>query len=335
MYYSNLPYRITTQQLRQNSEAILAVNKPKDLAKLLETKVTNLKKLILQPAYKRFHIPKANGERRLIESPERELYDIQRKLNFYLRAVYHLHKPDCVYSFIITTTDGEENKNIYTNALKHAKSEWLLQLDLDDFFPNISAGRILRLFTEPPFSFPADIAGLLTGLCTYQEHLPTGACTSPILSNLVAIEMDKKLLKLSKTYGWTYTRFVDDLFFSWKKEFKKQHLKEIGKAVEAAGFQLEHDKMQQNRMKDEPEITGLIIKDGVPDVAPSFIKALKADIDLFHQLTSVRLLERNLVPQVVIGRFKQYLQGQINFVRSIRGENHKTLLELRNRLMAA
>ena len=48
----------------------------------------------------------------------------------------------------------------------------------------------------------------------YTGSLPQGAPSSPMLSNLVGFKMDIDIEKLSEMYGFTYTRYADDLFLS-------------------------------------------------------------------------------------------------------------------------
>ena len=58
------------------------------------------------------------------------------------------------------------------------------------------------------------MAFYLASLCSYEGALPQGAPTSPYLSNIIAKQLDKRLIGLSQRYNLRYTRYADDLTFS-------------------------------------------------------------------------------------------------------------------------
>src|SRR5207237_495069 len=60
-----------------------------------------------------------------------------------------------------------------------------------------------------------DAARLLTLLTTLDGGLPQGAPTSPGLSNFVNRELDARLAARAAVAGARYTRYCDDLAFSW------------------------------------------------------------------------------------------------------------------------
>ena len=63
-----------------------------------------------------------------------------------------------------------------------------------------------------------EIATILAQLTCYNGHLPQGAPTSPIITNLIMNILDIRILKLCKKYRLTYTRYADDLTFSTNYE---------------------------------------------------------------------------------------------------------------------
>ena len=44
-------------------------------------------------------------------------------------------------------------------------------------------------------------------------YLPQGAPTSPILTNIVCLDLDNELTELSKRFGVTYSQYADDMSF--------------------------------------------------------------------------------------------------------------------------
>ena len=87
---------------------------------------------------------------------------------------------------------------------------------MDNFFPSINFGRVYGFFIKDKnFCLSPKIATVIAQITCYENHLPQGAPTSPIVSNLIAKILDIHLLKLAKKYNLTYTRYADDLTFSY------------------------------------------------------------------------------------------------------------------------
>lgn len=324
---------ITTHVLKEKGIAFLACDNLKDLSWFFRIELNFLKKMANKPHYKHFYIPKPGGKKRLIETPAPALKRLQKAIAFHLQGVYQHFLPDASYGFIMATADEPNVRNIYSNALRHVGKKWVLNIDLEDFFHNIKIEKVRKTFQNAPFNFSKNASLRIAQLLTFQSRLPQGAPTSPVISNIVAIQLDKKLEELAEMHGWVYTRFVDDMTFSANKKFEEIHTQTIRNIIVGEGFKINENKVRITREKDEPEITGLILKNGKPDISPQYIKGLKKDIDLFHELTSPRTLERGIFPSKLLWRFRQSLMGQINFVKFVKGEDHKTYFKLKRRLI--
>ena len=156
--------------------------------------------------YKTFDIPKKSGGTRQISTPITALKIIQRKLNQVLQAVYQT-KPS-VHGFV-------SSKNVVTNAQNHVKKRYVLNIDLKDFFPSVNFGRVRGMFMATPYGLHPDVATVLAQICCYNNHLPQGAPTSPIITNMICAKMDGQLQRLAKECKATYTRYADDITF-WR-----------------------------------------------------------------------------------------------------------------------
>lgn len=318
----------TSYQLRLNAERFLAVRTPDELAQNLSVKPADLLEAVEHPRYVQFHLPKPNGDQRLIESAEKPLRPIQKVLQQRLQSVYYTVRPNSAYGGLITPFDEPHVRNIYTNALQHIGKKWLLTFDLKDFFPNIRSSRVFEVFSAPPFSFPPELAQLLTRLCTHQDRLPQGAATSPALSNLVCLSIDHQLESLAAARGWVFTRFIDDMTFSGKKRFKDKHLTDIAALLEADGFVVNHHKVLMCRVKDEPEVTGLVLRGDKPDVSPQFLRDLEGEITFYRALTEMGAAALQHFNAQALQRFRQQVLGKLNFLRFVRGERHRSVVRL-------
>ena len=106
----------------------------------------------------------------------------------------------------------------------------MIRVDLKDFFPSIQFRRVKGLFTH--LGYNEGVASILALLCTEsprvaltldgqkkhvaigERQLPQGACTSPAITNILCRRLDSRLTGIATRYGFTYTRYADDLVFS-------------------------------------------------------------------------------------------------------------------------
>lgn len=319
--------------MRENARDFMAMKTRGDLAKLLGVKLEELEAVAAKPQYYQFTIPKPDGGKRLIETAEKGLKAVQRRLSMYFQSVYRLVLPRCAYGSVLCPVDDPKPRHIYTNAQQHIGKKWLLNMDIKDFFPTITAPRIFSLFTGHPFQLPESVAQLLVQLVMNQDRLPQGASASPILSNLICLGLDAELEKIADKKGWTYTRYIDDMVFSWKKRFKQNHIDELCKIIQAADFEVNPSKIKCSRVKDEPVITGLILKAEKPDVSTEFIHELENDIAIYQGLIATRMALDTLISGKSLQYMYQHLLGRLQFVRFVRGPNHKSYLRLRYKLL--
>lgn len=162
-------------------------------------------------AYKDYHIQKKTGGFRKISAPIPSLKWGQHWIqhNILERVIDSL--PDSVHGFI-------KNRSIQTNALPHVNSEWIINIDLKDFFDSISRKKVLDFFSQ--LGYEDSVSTFLSNVCTkfsdatYQRALPQGAPTSPLLANLLTIDLDKDIERLAHNLDMRYTRYADDITLS-------------------------------------------------------------------------------------------------------------------------
>lgn len=175
--------------------------------------------------YHEFEIPKRDGRRRTISAPEGELMKAQRLV--LRRVLGRLKAHPAAHGF-------ERKRSIVTNAQAHAGKAVVARMDVEQFFPSTSRERVERFFRKIGWSREA--AGVLTRLCTWHGGLPQGAPTSPRLSNLVNYRLDVRLDAAAKGMGAVYTRYADDITFSFAGgEGGKARNPKTGKVIEVAG----------------------------------------------------------------------------------------------------
>lgn len=160
--------------------------------------------------YTSFDIPKKDGSSRRIDAPCKGLRTIQRALNHVFQIVYTPH---------VAAMGFVPERSVATNAQRHIGQRYVYNIDLKDFFPSITSGRVFKRLQSKPFGLQEGVARIIADLCCYEnaEHrhvLPQGAPTSPTITNFICERLDIKLSRLAKAYGLNYTRYADDITFS-------------------------------------------------------------------------------------------------------------------------
>lgn len=318
---------------------LLCIDDARDVCEYLQTPRSILEELINAPKYRRFTVAKRKGGMRTIEAPEYRLKDIHRTLNIGLQAIYANNTNPAVHGFVKKQEESEFSSPIVCNALPHVGKDFLLNVDLADFFPSIPAFRIKQLFISDRFGFNEQTANTLTLLTTYNGHLPQGAPTSPIISNFICEQMDWELGKLAANRKWTYTRYADDLTFSSDDAFTDESIELIRAIIVANQFIINEKKLRRKGKGRRKEVTGLIVNEKV-NVNREFVRSVRAmlhDLEI-NGLTSATAHHFKNSPVVQANDqyvFIQRLRGYISFIGQVRGKGdpifnrfHEKLQEL-------
>lgn len=264
-------------------EDFLRIHNHDELASFFGMTYESLSKLIYKtpPIYKyhQFEIPKKSGGTRTILSPSKRLKGIQKKLSDVLYEVYP--GKDSAHGF-------SEGKSIVTNAERHLGKKYIFNLDLEDFFGSIHFGRVRNLFKSSVFEFDNTVSTILAQICCFNNVLPQGAPTSPVISNMIAWKLDCKLQQLAKITNSTYTRYADDISFSFT--CSKRRLPEeivvlrdgeaspghaITRIIEENGFNINYGKVRLCSKYTRMEVTGLKVNE-FPNVPRSFVKQISS-----------------------------------------------------------
>ena len=289
----------------------------------------------LNISYRSFHVRKANGKMRLIEAPAEDLKEVLRQFNYYLQCIYFLNQSEASQGYIITPKNEKSKKNVLENARQHLNKAYLLNVDFQDFFHQISEQRITHLLSTPPFYFESETAQTLAKLFCYKGRLPMGANTSPALSNLYTIVLDNELSQWATSYNVTYTRFVDDLSFSTNDfEFIPKHFQEVDAICKQNGYMINPEKIKYLGKDSIKKVTGLILRETV-DIEDTFYQQLNQDLNRMKHLVEVILINRGVVMNEEVRMFKQEIEGQINFIGMIEGYNSQIFYEYRKKLKTA
>lgn len=323
-------------QLRLSAEALGEARRPADLARLLGLTLHRLTQVAAQPAYSVFQVPKRDGSARLIEDPDPALKAVQRRLNELLQAVYYFEKPEAVFGFVLNPVDDPAPRHIVSHAERHIGCRRLINIDLEDFFHQVTETRVLAGLQTPPFVFDGECAALLTRLCTWKGRLPMGAPTSPVLSNLAFRDADLALTRLSRERSWLYTRYADDLTFSTRTDtMQPGDLAETAHYLESAlGYRVHPEKRRFSGDGDLKTVTRLVVT-GTDVILPDDFYA-----ELGHTLDDLRSARK---VQHKMGRrhthwlveYQQRVEGMLAFAGHVLGDADPRYTALLDRYHAA
>jgi len=264
-----------------------------------------------KPRYRTFSTPKKGGGERLIETPFAELKKLQSILSNYLQSTYYFEKSSAAYGFIVGVRNEEDRRNVLTNAQKHINKPFMVNIDLKDFFHAVSQKRVIQIFSGPPFYFKRDLPTILAGLTTYENHLPMGTPTSPVLSNFACRALDVELTAFAERMNLVYTRYADDMTFSANQKIDAQAFNVLKGIIEKAGFIINERKLKFYGPNDPKIITGLIVTDKVT-LEPGYLPRLKEEIQRLKEVV-VTQNEQGQFSNRWVEQFTRQVRGRLNF----------------------
>ena len=252
-----------------------------DLRKLLNVKSPNQLGFFLLASdhkngpYTTHTIPKRDGTERKICAPKKQLKWVQKQILRHILSKVPPHS--AAHGFV-------NGRSTVSNASPHVGAELVVKFDLKDFFPTVHYFRVMGLFAS--LGYPVDncmfgtddesrqIAPVLARLCCYTPDpkewgtatLPQGAPTSPAISNLVCRRLDARLEGLAEVNKGVYTRYADDLTFS----FKTAEGLSLGRfrwwvdqVCQQEGFTVNQEKFRVIRDSQRQMVTGIVVNEAV------------------------------------------------------------------------
>lgn len=158
-------------------------------------------------------------------------------------------------------------------------ANFVLNVDLKDFFPSIIASKVYGIFSTIGYS--KKIAALLTNLTVFEGRLPQGAPTSPKLANLICLKLDARIQGYAGPRGLVYTRYADDISISAQTIKKLMNARSIlDKIISSEGLAINHRKTSLQGTMRRKEITGLVLADSRVGIGRATARKIRAEI--FH-----------------------------------------------------
>lgn len=293
--------------------------------------------------YKTFSIKKKSGGDRQINSPADGLRSILRVLNVIFQCCSTPH--ESANGFVL-------NKSIVTNAKRHLNKHYVYNIDLKDFFHSFDRNRVKMALMREPFSLNGDkepVAFIIASLCTHpllineslKVVLPQGSPTSPTLTNLLCLNLDRRLNGLAKKIGADYSRYADDITFSSHRNVfnSETFIKELKRIIEVdQDLRINDKKTRLQKFGYRQEVTGLTVNEKV-NVQKRYVKQVrmwiyywekygysKAQQIFIKDYTKDKGHVKNLNSQL-----SNVISGKLDFLRMVKGEGDSTYSSLYSR----
>ena len=322
------------EKLQENHLPILETDK--DLAALLQVEYATLRHLtyhrdvVTFDNYHRFDIPKKSGGMRHIAAPKTKLKAAQRQILD--QILEKIPVSDMAHGFL-------KSKSVVTGAKVHqTRPDLLINMDLENFFPTITFERVRGLFQS--FGYSGYIASLLAMICTYCERmpmeikgetkyiktseriLPQGSPASPMITNIICKRMDQRISGLCKKLGFIYTRYADDMSFSYIGDTEQisigGFLHSIQKIIEEEGFSVKQEKTHILRRNNRQYVTGIVINNEEIGVPRKWVKVLRASIHNAEQLQKSG--------QKLSKETRMEIKGKIAWLRSVNATRYQKII---------
>ncbi|MBS1302154.1 reverse transcriptase domain-containing protein [Loktanella sp. SALINAS62] len=274
--------------------------------------------------YSHFDISKKSGKNRLISAPDDRLKMLQKKIACSLSNLYKPRNP--VHGFV-------PDRSVRTNAESHLRRRFILNVDLKNFFPTITEARVQGLLES--LGIDTDVAAIVARICSNNGCLPQGAPSSPAISNMICLRLDKTLINFSKEHRLLYTRYADDitlssfqpltaLFEGDRPDPGRLALEKLSDDLRMIfkknGFELNPEKVHYADKNSRRMVTGIKINEGL-NVDRRYVRNVRS---VLFRVETTGLAAAQAELKTRFGKsckIQAHLQGKISWVGFVKGQS--------------
>ncbi|WP_262273409.1 retron St85 family RNA-directed DNA polymerase [Microvirga yunnanensis] len=251
--------------------------------------------------YRHYSIPKRSGGERKIAEPLPSLKEIQHWILSNILNKISVHPAAKAFC---------AGKSIKENARFHKSQKTVLTIDIKDFFPSIGAGRVFNVYRSLGYS--SQVASALTDLSCLERQLPQGAPSSPALSNIVCLTLDRRLFGFARKNNLRYTRYADDMTFSGN-EIGSDEIDFVYKVISKSGFEPNLQKTRVLRLNQRQIVTGVVVNEKLQ--APRELRRKLRQQAYYIERFGFE--EHAAYQEIDNARYREHLKGQAGFVKSL------------------
>ena len=285
--------------------------------------------------YKRFTIPKQNGDQRVIYQASPEL----KSLQYWVREKILKLLPISEAAFAYQT-----GSSIKKHADFHKNAYFIFHTDIKNYFPSIHEEMLTNILIEHRDSLQTqgmwfeDICDVVAKICFRNGQLSIGTVSSPIISNIVAYKFDELVISYCKKQGYLYSRYADDIYISGNSYIPESTKNYIEDCLCSYNFRMNISKTWFKSKKSRRKITGLIITDtGRVSVGMENRKKIKSMIynrlvngngspnEILGYLAYLKDVEPQIYNEFII-KYSTYCDGDV--ISAIHHGSQKSMVEV-------
>ena len=265
--------------------------------------------------YRQFTIKKRNGTDRNISEPLPNLKNIQLWIKQNILEKLPVHKAAKAF---------KKKQSIKNNAYFHKNQNTVLALDIKDFFNNINGKTVYLLFRRCGYS--RKVSNILKELCTFNNCLPQGAPTSPIISNLIFTAIDHRIFTFARKEKLYYTRYADDITISGDCMKIENVISFVSMVLKENNFELNKNKIKIMKRNTCQLVTGIVSNNSVLNIPKNRIKDLRKEI---YYIKKYGINDHMSHLGIKKAHYLEHLLGIANFILFI-NKNNKTAIDALN-----
>ena len=208
--------------------------------------------------YKRFTIPKRNGDPRVIYQASPEL----KSLQYWVREKILKFLPVSNAAFAY-----QAGNSIKKHADFHKEARFIFHTDIKNYFPSIHEKMFTDILIAHQDKLQAqgmwfdDMCDVIAKICFYRGRLSIGTVSSPMISNIVAYRFDELIIAYCRERGYRYSRYADDIYISSNRYISQSTKKFVEVSLYECNFKMNISKTWFRSKKSRRKVTGLIITD--------------------------------------------------------------------------
>ncbi len=258
-------------------------------------------------------------KKRKIYKPDLLLRKILKSIDVYLLKKIKL--PEAMHG-------ARKSRSNITNANKHVNKDYVLNLDIKDFYPSISLKDVYNLFRR--LNCSPVVAKCLSSLCSRDDHVPQGFNTSSSIGNLILREAIDRIQGLCDKHGLRLSVHVDDITISGNMN-PHRLVKTIEKIIVECGFKIKSGKTVCFTKLQQQKVTGVIVN-----------TKINLDKKAFEELRFYLHVCKKYGPSTLIGditnkrgekigtikTLKNHLIGRLSYLKSINPQKATKLIEI-------
>lgn len=202
-----------------------------------------------------YRIKKRRGFRTITEPVE----SLKSMLTYLTDELNRIPVSNFAHGFVL-------GRSIVTNAQPHVGQRYVLNMDVENFFPSIKKERMiegLRTYFEF-YGLPNHLLPWVEECCFLDGGLPQGSPSSPVLSNLYLNSFDVRLSEHLALAGYSYTRYADDITISGDDSLKErapEMVRLVASLLYNCGLKLHPRKTKLMPYYQRQKVTGIVVNE--------------------------------------------------------------------------